>query len=60
MPLAKALMLLSQLLGFLSSSFTLKSYAVHSAIRVFTSIVFLFANIILFRWSADTFEVEKV
>ena len=33
-PFAKALTLFSQLLGFFSSSFNLKSYAEHSAIRV--------------------------
>ena len=37
-PLAKALMLFNQLFGFFSSSINLKSYAVHSAIRLFNSI----------------------
>ena len=38
-PLAKALTLFNQLLGFFSSNITLKSYAVHSDIRVFNSII---------------------
>ena len=42
-PLAKALTLFSQLLGFLSSSITLKSYAVHFAIRVFNPILYKFS-----------------
>jgi hypothetical protein len=44
-PLAKALTLFIQLLGFFSSSITLKSYAVHSAIRVFNSILYDLPNI---------------
>ena len=40
-PLAKALTLFNQLLGFFSSSINLKSYVVHSAIRVFKSIVMM-------------------
>ena len=48
-PLAKALTLFNQLLGFFSSSITLKSYAVHSAIRDFNSILYEFSFIILQR-----------
>jgi len=43
--LAKALTLFNQLLDFFSSSITLKSYAVHSAIRVFNSILYDLENI---------------
>ena len=55
-PLAKALTLFNQLLGFFSSSITLKSYAVHSAIRVFKSIQYEFSFIILQRY---TFFIEN-
>ena len=38
-PLTKALTLFNQLLGFFSSNIILKSYAVHSAIRTFISLL---------------------
>ena len=50
-PLAKALTLFSQLLGFFSSSITLKSYAEHSAIRAFNSILYDFSFITLQRYT---------
>lgn len=45
--LEKALTLFNQLLGFFSSSITLKSYAVHSAIKAFNSIVYEYSFLIL-------------
>ena len=42
---------INQLLGFFSLSITLKSYAVHSAIRVFNSILYKFWHITLQRYS---------
>ena len=44
--LEKALTLFNQLLGFFSSSITLKSYAVHSAIKAFNSIVYDYSFLI--------------
>ena len=49
--IGKALTLFNQLLGFFSSSITLKSYAVHSAIRVFNSIVYEYSFLISRRYT---------
>jgi len=59
-PLAKALTLFNQLLGFFSSSITLKSYAVHSAIRTSNSILYDLPNIDPYFYLAKVLFLSKI